>query len=82
MEKWLQLSKNASKSKISNYQPPGFPSINGIGKFVLAIMQKQKNGSNSPKAHPKAKLPITDPLKFGPPVFQVSTEIENLCWLL
>ena len=29
--------------------------------------------------HPRAKLSITDPLKFGSPVFRVSTEMENWC---
>ena len=49
------------------------------GKLVLAIMKNQKNGSNSPKMHPRAKLPITDPQKFGSAVLQVLTEMENWC---
>ena len=31
--------------------------------MLSAIMKNQKNGSNSPKIHPRAKLPITDPPK-------------------
>ena len=33
------------------------------GKLVSVIMKNQKNGSNSPKMCPRAKLPITDPPK-------------------
>ena len=37
--------------------------VDGNAKLVSAIMKNQKNGSNSPKMCPKAKLPITDPNK-------------------
>ena len=30
-------------------------------KLVSAIMENGKNGRSSPKTHPRAKLPITDP---------------------
>ena len=40
-----------------------FPSVDGNGKLVSAIMKNQKNGSNSPKMHHRVKLPITDPPK-------------------
>ena len=33
-------------------------------KLVSAIMKNEKNGSNSSKMHPRAKLPITDPPKL------------------
>ena len=32
----------------------GFPSVDENGKLVSAIMKNQKNGSNSPKMHPRA----------------------------
>ena len=73
------------RAKLLITDPPkvwlsGFPSVNRNGKLVSAIMKNQKNGSNSPKMCPRAKLPITDPpLKFGSPVFRVSTEMENWC---
>ena len=38
-----------------------FLSVNGNAKFVSAIMENGKNGHSSPKMHPRAKLPITDP---------------------
>ena len=43
-------------------------------------MENGKNGHSSPKTHPRAKLPITNPLKFGSPVFRVLTETQNW-WL-
>ena len=36
-------------------------SVDGNGKLVSAIMKNQENGSISPKMHPRAKLPITNP---------------------
>ena len=33
------------------------------GKLVWAIMKNWKNGRSSPKTHPRAKLPITNPTK-------------------
>ena len=45
-------------------------------------MENGKNGHSSPKMRPRVKLPITDPLKFGSPVFWVSTEMQNWCRLL
>ena len=41
----------------------GSPYVDGNAKLVSAIMKNQKNGSNAPKIHPRAKLPITDPPK-------------------
>ena len=41
------------------------------------MMENWKNDSSSPKMRPRAKLPITDPLKFGSAVFSVSMETEN-----
>ena len=38
-----------------------FPSVDGNGKLVSAIMENRKKGRSSPKMHPRAKLPITDP---------------------
>ena len=73
-----------SESKTFNYQPPkvwvsSFLSVDGNAKLVSAITENGKNGCSSPKMHPRAKLSITDPLKFGSPVFRVSTEMENWC---
>ena len=45
-------------------------SVNGNRKLVSAIMKTWKNGCSSPKIHPRAKRPITDPPKvwvFGFP---------------
>ena len=60
------------REKLPITDPPkvwvtGFPSVNGNGKLVSAIMENGKNGYSSPKMHPIAKLPITNPLKFGSP---------------
>ena len=50
--------------------------------FALAIMMKKwKNGSNSPKMHPKGKLPITDRIHtqiLGLQFFQGLMEMEKL----
>ena len=40
-----------------------------ITKLVSAITENGKNGRSTLKTCPRAKLPITDPLKFGSPVF-------------
>ena len=45
-------------------------------------MKYWKNGSNSQKMRPRAKLPITDPLKVWVSSFQVSTEMEIWFWPL
>ena len=37
------------------------PSVDRNAKLVSAIMENGKNGRSSPKTHPRAKLPITDP---------------------
>ena len=53
------------QNKLPITDPPkvwvsGFPSVDGNGKLVLAIMENGKNGRSSPKTCPRAKLPITD----------------------
>ena len=45
----------------------GFLSVNGNANLVLAIIENGKNNRSSPKMCPRAKLPITDPLKFWSP---------------
>ena len=45
----------------------GFSSVDGNAKLVSAIMEIGKNGRSSPKMRPRAKLPITNPLKFRSP---------------
>ena len=67
--------------KISNYWPPkdwvsGFPSVDRNGISVSAIMEKLKNGCHFFNIDRTEKCPITDPPKFGSPVFQVLTEME------
>ena len=58
----------------------GSPYVGGNEKLVSAIMKNQKNGSNAPKMHPRAKLPnIRPPLKFGSAVLRMLTEMKNLC---
>ena len=42
---------------------PVFRVLMEMENWCLAIMKNQKNGSNSPKMHPRAKVPITDPPK-------------------
>ena len=42
-------------------------------------MKNQKNSTNSPKMHPRAKFPIINPLKFGSAVLRMLTEMENWC---
>ena len=76
--------KTRPRAKLPITNPPkvwvsGFPSVDGNRKLVSAIMENGKNGHISPKTRPRAKLPITDPLKFGSPVFRVSTEMQNWC---
>ena len=76
--------KMRPRAKLPITDPPkvwvtGFPSVDGNAKLVLAITENGKNDHSSPKMHPRAKLPIIDPLKFGSPVFRVSTETENWC---
>ena len=49
---------------------PGFTSVPGIFKIgVSHYMKLGNNGCSSPKMHPRAKLSITNLLKFGSPVF-------------
>ena len=48
-------------------------------EMVSVIMKNQKNGFNSSKMCPRAKVQITDPPKVGSPVFEVLTEMENWC---
>ena len=45
-------------------------------------MKNQKNGSNSPKMHPRANSQLPTPLKFGSEVLRVLMEMENWCWPL
>ena len=46
-----------------------FPSVQGNGELVWAIMENGKNGHSSPKMLLRAKVPITDPLKVWVPGF-------------
>ena len=41
----------------------GSPYVDGNEKLVSAILTNQKNVSNAPKMHPRAKLPIINPPK-------------------
>ena len=41
-------------------------------------MKSQKNGSNSPKMHPRANSQLPTPLKFGSEVLRVLMEMEKL----
>ena len=74
--------------KIPITDPPpvwvsGFPSFDGNGISVSAIMNKLKNGCHFFNIDHTEKFPITDPPpKFGSPVFQVSTETEYQFWPL
>ena len=73
--------------KNPNYQPPkiwisGFPSVDRNGISVSPIMKKLKNGCHFWNIDHMGKFQITDPLKFGSPVFWVSTETEYQHWLL
>ena len=82
----MALGQHVLEQKLPITDPPppkvcvsGFWTVEGNRKFVSAIMKKWINGSSSPKRHLRVKFPITDPLKFGSLVFQVSKEMENLC---
>ena len=58
----------------------GCPYVDGNEKLVLAIMKNQKNGSNTPKMHPRAKIPlIKHPIKFGSAVLRMLAEMKNWC---
>ena len=49
------------------------------GISVLAIMKKLKNGCHFFNINNTEKFQITDPPKFGSPVFRVLTETEYQC---
>ena len=62
----LTPQKMDPRAKVPITDPPkvwvsSFPSGDRNGKLVSAIMENQKNGSNSPKMCPRAKVTITDP---------------------
>ena len=59
-----------------------FLSVDGNGISPSAIMKKLKNGCHFINIDCTENFQITDPLKFGSPVFWVSTEREYQCWLL
>ena len=83
--------KTRPRAKLPITDPPkvwvsGFPSVDRNCKIGVCHYGKWENGHSSPKEqnfHPRdPKLPITDPpdpLKFGSPVFQVLTEMQNWC---
>ena len=54
-----------------------FPSVNRIRKLVLVIKKVGKMAVASHKCVLDQTFPITNPLKFGSPVCQVTMEIEN-----
>ena len=56
--------------------------VNGNGISVSVIMKKLKNGCHFINIDCTEKFQITDPPKFGSPVFQVSMEMEYHCWPL
>ena len=56
-----------------------FISVDRNGKLVSAITKNGKNGHSSRKMHPGETFKYRPPLKFGSPVFQVLTEMENWC---
>ena len=72
------IMKNQKNGKTSNSKFGSAP-YGENAKLVSAIMKNQKNGCNAPKMHPRAKLPITDPLKFGSAVLRMLTEMQNWC---
>ena len=85
IEKWLPFHKYRSYRKISNYWPPkiwvsSFPSVNGNGISVLAIMKKLKNGYHFVNIDHMEKVQINDPPpppKFGSP-FSVCQWKQNI----
>ena len=87
-EKWVKMAIAPQKRILEqNFQ---LLIILNLGLWFSKCKPKQKigvshyekwgkNGHSSPKMHLRAKLPITDPLKFMSPVFWVSMETENWC---
>ena len=71
--------KKFASAILSFWVQKGHLSFPRVGTLVSAITENGENGHSSPKTHPRAKLPITDPLKFGSPVFWVLTEMQNWC---
>ena len=57
------LEQNSQLSTTPKVWVCGSRMLAEMKNLVSAIMKNQKNGSNAPKMHPRAKLPITDPPK-------------------
>ena len=76
---YILLVRKNSKSPTPQIWVSGFPSVNGNGISVLAIMKKLKNGHHFVNIDYTEKLQITNPPKFGFPVFRISIEMEYQC---
>ena len=72
------------RAKLSITDPPkvwvsGFLSVDGNAKLVSAITENGKMAVAPQKRVLEQNFQLPTPLKFGSPVFWVSTETQNWC---